>query len=402
MSWRLPARIYDHRPAELRADPARHGCRSETVIAVNFTEKLILIGGTAYAGEMKKSVFGILNYLLPPRASCRCIARPTSAPRAIPRCSSACRAPARRRCRPTPKPHADRRRRTWLVGHGVFNFEGGCYAKMIRLSEEAEPEIFATTKRFGTVLENVVIDPVTREIDLDDASLAENSRGSYPIDFIPNASEDNLGPVPKNIIMLTADAYGVLPPIAKLTPGSGDVPLPVGLHRARRGHRNRRHRTRCDLLDLLRRAVHAAPPVGLRQPPQGAHCQGRRRLLAGQHRLDRRHLRRRQAHADQGDARAAQRRARRQPQQRPFRTDPNFGFQVPVAVPGVDMQILNPRETWADKAPMTPRPRRWSACSSTTSRSSRTMSRKCSAVTVKAAFWAKSPALPTRMATAIR
>jgi len=100
----------------------------------------------------------------------------------------------------------------------VFNFEGGCYAKMIRLSAEAEPEIFATTKRFGTVLENVVIDPVTREIDLDDNSLAENSRGSYPIDFIPNASEDNLGPVPANLIFLTADAYGVLPPIARLTP----------------------------------------------------------------------------------------------------------------------------------------------------------------------------------------
>src|SRR5690606_13789387 len=92
----------------------------------------------------------------------------------------------------------------------VFNFEGGCYAKMINLSAEAEPEIFATTKRFGTVLENVVIDEETRVIDLDDNSLAENSRGSYPIDFIPNASADNLGPVPKNIIFLTADAYGVL------------------------------------------------------------------------------------------------------------------------------------------------------------------------------------------------
>ena len=100
----------------------------------------------------------------------------------------------------------------------VFNFEGGCYAKMINLSAEAEPEIFATTKRFGTVLENVVIDEENREIDLDDNSLAENSRGSYPIDFIPNTSEKNLGPVPKNIIFLTADAYGVLPPIARLTP----------------------------------------------------------------------------------------------------------------------------------------------------------------------------------------
>ena len=100
----------------------------------------------------------------------------------------------------------------------MFNFEGGCYAKMIRLSPEAEPEIFATTKRFGTVLENVVIDPETRELDFDDNSLAENSRGSYPIEFIPNTSEKNMGPVHKTIIFLTADAYGVLPPIARLTP----------------------------------------------------------------------------------------------------------------------------------------------------------------------------------------
>ncbi len=100
----------------------------------------------------------------------------------------------------------------------VFNFEGGCYAKMIRLSEEAEPEIYATTRRFGTVLENVVMDPDTRELDFDDNSLAENTRGAYPIDYIPNTSEDNLGPVPSNVIMLTADAFGVLPPIARLTP----------------------------------------------------------------------------------------------------------------------------------------------------------------------------------------
>src|SRR3546814_17105506 len=99
----------------------------------------------------------------------------------------------------------------------LFNLEGGCYAKMIRLSPEAEPEIYATTRKFGTVLENVVIDPISRELDFDDATLAENTRGAYPIDFIPNASETNMGPAPKNVIMLTADAFGVLPPIAKLT-----------------------------------------------------------------------------------------------------------------------------------------------------------------------------------------
>ena len=200
------------------ADPARHGCRSETVIAVNFTEKLILIGGTKYAGEMKKSVFGILNYLLPEKGvmpmHCSANIGPDGKTAVFFGLSG------------TGKTTLSADASRTLIGddeHGwsdtaVFNFEGGCYAKMIRLSPEAEPEIFATTKRFGTVLENVVIDPETRELDFDDNSLAENSRGSYPIDFIPNASADNLGPVPANLIFLTADAYGVLPPIARLTP----------------------------------------------------------------------------------------------------------------------------------------------------------------------------------------
>src|SRR6195952_4029413 len=179
-----------------KADPIRHGSRTETVIAVNFTEKLILIGGTAYAGEMKKSVFGILNYLLPVKGvmpmHCSANMGPDGDTAVFFGLSG------------TGKTTLSADASRTLIGddeHGwsdtaVFNFEGGCYAKMIRLSAEAEPEIFATTKRFGTVLENVVLDPDTREIDLDDDSLAENSRGSYPIDFIPNASADKMGPVP--------------------------------------------------------------------------------------------------------------------------------------------------------------------------------------------------------------
>jgi phosphoenolpyruvate carboxykinase (ATP) len=201
-----------------KADPARHGSNSETVIAVNFTEKLILIGGTAYAGEMKKSVFGLLNYLLPADGimpmHCSANIGPDGDTAVFFGLSG------------TGKTTLSADASRTLIGddeHGwsdtaVFNFEGGCYAKMIRISPEAEPEIYATTKRFGTVLENVVIDPVTRELDFDDGSLAENSRGSYPIDFIPNASKDNLGPVPQNVIFLTADAFGVMPPIARLTP----------------------------------------------------------------------------------------------------------------------------------------------------------------------------------------
>jgi phosphoenolpyruvate carboxykinase (ATP) len=201
-----------------RADPQRHGCRSETVIAVNLEKKLILIGGTAYAGEMKKSVFGLLNFILPTKGIMPMHCSSNIGPNGDTAIFFGLSGTGKTTLSADPT-------RT-LIGddeHGwsdtaVFNFEGGCYAKMIRLSPEAEPEIFATTKRFGTVLENVVIDPVTRELDFDDPTLAENSRGAYPIDFIPNSSAENMGPPPKTIVMLTADAFGVLPPIARLTP----------------------------------------------------------------------------------------------------------------------------------------------------------------------------------------
>ncbi|MBD77275.1 MAG: phosphoenolpyruvate carboxykinase (ATP), partial [Citromicrobium sp.] len=200
-----------------KADPERHGCRSETVIAVNLSEKLILIGGTKYAGEMKKSVFGVLNYLLPPKGvmpmHCSANIGPDGKTAVFFGLSG------------TGKTTLSADASRTLIGddeHGwsddaVFNFEGGCYAKMIRLNPEAEPEIFATTQMEGTVLENVVLDE-NGEIDLDDNSLAENTRGAYPLSSIPNTSEKNLGPVPSNVIMLTADAFGVLPPIARLTP----------------------------------------------------------------------------------------------------------------------------------------------------------------------------------------
>ncbi|MEP0561813.1 MAG: phosphoenolpyruvate carboxykinase, partial [Qipengyuania citrea] len=200
-----------------QADPERHGTRSETVIAVNLEEKLILIGGTKYAGEMKKSVFGILNYLLPAKGvmpmHCSANIGPDGKTAVFFGLSG------------TGKTTLSADASRTLIGddeHGwsdtaVFNFEGGCYAKMIRLNPEAEPEIYATTKMEGTVLENVVMNDAG-EIDLDDNSLAENTRGAYPLSSIPNTSEKNLGPVPSNVIMLTADAFGVLPPIARLTP----------------------------------------------------------------------------------------------------------------------------------------------------------------------------------------
>jgi phosphoenolpyruvate carboxykinase (ATP) len=335
-----------------RADPARHGCRSETVIAVNFTEKLILIGGTAYAGEMKKSVFGILNYLLPVKGvmpmHCSANIGPDGDTSVFFGLSG------------TGKTTLSADASRTLIGddeHGwsdtaVFNFEGGCYAKMIRLSEEAEPEIFATTKRFGTVLENVVIDPETRELDFDDNSLAENSRGSYPIEFIPNTSEKNMGPVPKTIIFLTADAYGVLPPIARLTPdqamyhflsgytarvagteigvtepeatfstcfGAPFMPRHPSIYGNLLKERIAKGAVQCWLVNTGWTGGKATMPGISRMPIKAT-----RALLNA---------------ALDGSLNNAE-----------FRKDQNFGFEFPVAVPGVDSGILDPREAWGDKA----------------------------------------------------
>jgi len=333
-----------------RADPARHGTRSETVIAVNLTEKLILIGGTAYAGEMKKSVFGILNYKLPAQGimpmHCSANIGPNGDTAVFFGLSG------------TGKTTLSADASRTLIGddeHGwsdtaVFNFEGGCYAKMIRLSAEAEPEIYATTKRFGTVLENVVIDPATREIDLDDDSLAENSRGSYPIDFIPNASKDNLGPVPRNIIFLTADAYGVLPPIAKLTPEQA-------MYHFLSGYTARVAGTEIGVTEPSATfSTCFGAPFMPRHPSVYGNLLKERIARGGVdcwlvntgwtggsygvgHRMPIKATRALLNAALDGSLNNAG-----------FAIDPNFGFQVPQAVPGVDSAILNPRDTWADKA----------------------------------------------------
>ncbi len=338
-----------------RADPVRHGTRSETVIAVNLAEKLILIGGTRYAGEMKKSVFGILNYLLPAQG-------------VMPmHCSANISADGKTAVffglSGTGKTTLSADASRTLIGddeHGwsdtaVFNFEGGCYAKMIRLSEEAEPEIFATTRRFGTVLENVVMDPETRELDFDDSSLAENTRGAYPIEFIPNTSEKNLGPVPSNVVMLTADAFGVLPPIARLTPeqamyhflsgytakvagteigvtepeatfstcfGAPFMPRHPSVYGNLLKERIAKGGVQCWLLNTG--WTGGKYEIGSRMPIKAT-----RALLNA---------------ALDGDLDDVE-----------YRVDPNFGFDVPVDVPvlaqaGIDQSILDPRNTWADKS----------------------------------------------------
>jgi phosphoenolpyruvate carboxykinase (ATP) len=333
-----------------QADPAIHGSETGTVIAVNFTEKLVLIGGTSYAGEMKKSVFTILNYLLPPK-------------RVMPMHCSANVGPSRDAAiffglSGTGKTTLSADATRTLVGddehgwseNGVFNFEGGCYAKVIKLSAEAEPEIYATTQRFCTVLENVVMDPVTRELDLDDGRYTENTRAAYPIDYIPNASRTGMAPHPKNVILLTADAFGVLPPIAKLTAsqtmyhflsgftakvagtekGLGKEPQPtfstcfgapfMPRHPSEYGNLLRdliaQHQADCWLVNTG--WTGGAFGTGHRMPIKAT-----RALLVA---------------ALDGTLANVE-----------MRVDPHFRFRVPVSVPGVDPAILNPRETWNDK-----------------------------------------------------
>jgi phosphoenolpyruvate carboxykinase (ATP) len=201
-----------------QASPARHGSRSDVVIALNMAAREVIIAGTSYAGENKKSIFSVLNYVLPLKGvlPMHCSANIGAAG------DTALFFGLSGTGKTTLSSDPDR----GLIGddehgwsdRGVFNFEGGCYAKTIRLSAEAEPQIYQTTRRFGTVLENVVIDPVTRELDLDAATFTENTRAAYTIEFIDNAVPGGQGGHPANIVMLTADAFGVLPPIARLSP----------------------------------------------------------------------------------------------------------------------------------------------------------------------------------------
>ncbi len=331
------------------ADPARHGTRSQTVIACDFERRVILIGGTSYAGEMKKSVFTVLNYLLPPRGVMPMHCSANVGPDGDTAVFFGLSGTGKTTLSADPK-------RT-LIGDdehgwgatGIFNFEGGCYAKTIKLSRQAEPEIFATTERFGTVLENVVLDPVTRVPDFDDGSKTENTRCAYPLHFIPNASDTGFAGHPHNIIMLTADAFGVLPPIAKLTPAqamyhflSGYTAKVAGTekgvtepqatfstcfgapfmprHPSEYGNLLRdliaRHGADCWLVNTG--WTGGAYGTGSRMPIKAT-----RALLSA---------------ALDGSLRDAE-----------FRTDANFGFEVPVAVPDVDDAILDPRSTWSDK-----------------------------------------------------
>jgi phosphoenolpyruvate carboxykinase (ATP) len=333
-----------------KADPARHGCRSQTVIAVDFSRKVVLIGGTSYAGEIKKSVFSYLNFVLPQKGvmpmHCSANVGPDGAPTLFFGLSG------------TGKTTLSADASRTLIGddehgwsqRGVFNVEGGCYAKAIRLSREAEPEIFATSERFGSVMENVVLDPLSRAPDFDDDARTENTRIAYPLDFIANASATGRTGHPKNIVMLTCDAFGVLPPIAKLDAAQAMYHFLSGYTAKVAGTENgvsepqatfstcfgapfmpRHPAVYGNLLrDLI--AEHGVDCWLVNTGwTGGKHGVGRRMPIKATRLLL-------VAALDGSLAKAR------------FHIDPIFGLSAPTSAPGLDAAILDPVQTWASKA----------------------------------------------------
>ncbi len=335
-----------------RADPNRHGCRSDAVIAMSFRRKTILIAGTGYAGESKKSVFSYLNYTYPDAG-------------VMPMHCSANHANGNPDdvavffgLSGTGKTTLSTDPARTLIGddehgwsdNGTFNLEGGCYAKTIGLDPASEPEIYATTRMFGTVIENMVFDPHTREPDYRDASISENMRCAYPLSYIGSASGTGVAGVPRHIFMLTCDAFGVLPPIARLTPEQAVYHFLSGFTSKTPGTEQGVAEPQPTFS-----ACYGAPFMPRRAEEYGALLRERIRLAApacwlvntgwtgGAYGVGRRIpigiTRRLLSLALDGALAGLE-----------FRRDPDFGFEVPLAVPGIDSGLLRPRDTWEDPA----------------------------------------------------
>jgi phosphoenolpyruvate carboxykinase (ATP) len=338
-----------HAP-EFQADPVRHGTRSSTFIVLNLGERTILIGGTRYAGELKKSMFTVMNYLLPKQGvlSMHCSANiGRDGDTALFFGLSG-----------TGKTTLSADPKRGLIGddehgwsdEGIFNFEGGCYAKVINLSPENEPDIYQTTQMFGTVLENVVLDPVTKKVKFDDQSITENTRASYPLSYIRNHVEGGRGGHPRNVVFLTADAFGVLPPIAKLSAEqamyyflSGYTAKVAGTERGVREPQPTFsacfgaaflvwHPTK--YAKMLGKLLHEHDSdvwlinTGWSGGPYGV---GKRMKLSRTRAMVRAAL--------AGELKNVK-----------TETNPIFGLSVPIEIEGVPSKVLNPRSTWADAA----------------------------------------------------
>jgi phosphoenolpyruvate carboxykinase (ATP) len=331
------------------ADPARDGTRSPTFILMDFNQRLVLIGGTSYAGETKKSVFTILNYLLPQRnvMSMHCSANVGDGGDVA--IFFGLSGTGKTTLSADPERHLIGDDEHGWSTDGVFNFEGGCYAKVIKLSAEAEPDIYRTTRMFGTVLENVVYDPVTRALDLDDSSKTENTRAAYPLESIPNIMPEGYAGHPRNIIMLTADAFGVLPPVARLTPEqamyhflSGYTAKVAGTERGVTEPQATFSTCFGAPFMVLHPGVYA-DLLGKRMAENSANCWLVNTGWSGGpygvgHRMKIAHTRAMIRAILNGTLADVETRA-----------DPIFGVNVPVACPGVPTEVLQPRNTWADK-----------------------------------------------------
>lgn len=338
-----------HAP-EFQADPARHGTRTGTFIVLNLAERAILIGGTRYAGELKKSMFTVMNYLLPKQGvlSMHCSANiGAEGDTALFFGLSG-----------TGKTTLSADPERGLIGddehgwsaEGTFNFEGGCYAKVINLSPESEPDIFATTQMFGTVLENVVLNQPSRTVDFSSQHITENTRASYPLHYIKNHVPSGRGGHPKNVVFLTADAFGVLPPIARLTPEqamyyflSGYTAKVAGTERGVTEPQATFsacfgavflvwHPTKyAEMLGELLRKHGSQVWLVNTGWSGGAYGTGKRMKLSYTRAMVRAAL----SGALDGST---------------FNTDPVFGLHLPTWVPDVPAEVLDPRGTWADGA----------------------------------------------------
>ncbi len=332
-----------------KAEPKRDGTNSEVFVLVNFSKKLVLIGGTEYAGEMKKSIFGVMNFVLPERNVFPMHCSANIGADGVTALFFGLSGTGKTTL------SADPSRR--LIGDdehgwsatGIFNFEGGCYAKCIRLSAENEPQIY-NALHFGSVLENVVLDPLTRVPDYDDDSKTENTRAAYPVEYIDNAVIPGFGGHPRNLVFLTADAFGVLPPVSKLTPeqamyhfmsgytakvagteagvtepqatfstcfGAPFMPLPPKVYAEMLGRRLREHNAQCWLVNTGWQG--------------GGYGVGKRMSLPYTRAMV--------------DALVEGKLAEVE-----FEIEPAFGLSIPKTCPGVPSELLSPRNSWKDKA----------------------------------------------------
>ena len=332
-----------------RAAPLYHGTRTETVIACNFTKRIVLIGGTSYAGEIKKSVFSFLNYVLPQEGvmPMHCSANVGKDGNSAVFFGLSGTGKTTLSADPARELLGDDEH-GWSE-NGIFNFEGGCYAKTIRLSKSAEPEIWVASNRFATVLENVVLKPGCKTPDFDDNRLAENARSAYPLDAIANASATGSAGHPKNIVMLTADAFGVLPPIAKLTPSQAMYHFLSG---------------------FTAKVAGTEKGMGSEPKPTFSTCFGAPfmprhpsvygnllRQLIAKHEVDCWLVNTGWTGGKYGEGTRMPIKVTRallnaalsgELKHQTMRVDPIFGFKVPAVLAGVDPKIMNPRDTWAD------------------------------------------------------